>query len=115
MENRRILSWRNWSTVRKAQVVGAVVGVFLPLGITSLGVVTGPHEIFDLFSILEEIIFTPPTLVMQALGLNTITYTGEDGILWATFTLMVFINSLLYLVAGSLIGLLLNLRRNSRQ
>ncbi len=113
MENRRILNWSAWSILRKAQVIGAISGLLLSLGIQSFFVGTAPHELFDSFSILWFIVSAVPLAIMRAVGIGTI-HTGKFGYSWITFTLVALINSLLFFVAGSVIGWLLK-SRNSRR
>lgn len=36
MENPRILNWRSWSIVRKAQILGALLGILLTFAIRAL-------------------------------------------------------------------------------
>jgi NO-binding membrane sensor protein with MHYT domain len=115
MENPGILKWRQWSVVRKAQVVGAAVGLLFPLGVTLLSAVTGPHELFDFYHVLAAFAFALPLSIMRSLGFEAIIYNGENGYSWSTFALAIVISSFLYFVAGTAIGLLMNVRKSHRR
>ena len=114
MENRRILNWRARSLVFKTAAISGLIGALLPLGITAAGKLTGPHEAFDLLSILWELIFAVPAAILRSVGFNPITYRGEDGTSWVMFFLLIAVNAVVFFVLGGVIGCFLKIRRARR-
>ncbi|HMP84613.1 MAG TPA: hypothetical protein PKA41_18110 [Verrucomicrobiota bacterium] len=100
MKNRLILNWRSWSIVRKAQVVGASVGLVATLVFLLVFAVTSPHEPFGFSWVLWFVFCDLPLAIMRWTGI--------------TLGLIAVINSLLCLTAGSVIGELLKVRKSRR-
>ncbi len=111
MENRPTLNWRAWSTVRKAQLSGAIAGLLLSVAIILSFLATEPHDFFDFFSILWRLVSALPYAIMRAIGFGII-HSGRYDISWITFNLVVVINSLLSFIAGSAVGWLLKIQKS---
>lgn len=94
MENRSIVNWPAWSTVRKAQFIGAIAGLLLSVVIILSFLATEPHDFFDFFSILWRLVSALPYAIMRTIGFGII-HSGRYDISWITFSLVVIINSLL--------------------
>jgi hypothetical protein len=96
MENRRILNWKNWSVIRKAQVIAGAIGALVTF------VINIPFSI-DKYSPVASVLFDlgmalamPTWAVWQAFG------NPKGHLLFVA--LEIVINSFLCVIAGTLIG-----------
>ena len=122
MENRGILNWRNWSIIRKAQVIGTLAGALFTIGTVVIYTSTGPHGLDISFALLLLTIM--PTLKIFGMSIKALSADngagsgGDYWAMWAMFPLclVVITNSVLGFLLGSFVGLLRNmLKRKTTQ
>lgn len=103
MENRRVLNWKSWSIIRKAQVIAGAIGGLVTITLTSpIGLIFGKDSSISDFLLQVWYIFLTPTLaIWKAAGIE-----GRGGQLLFVVAETV-INSSLCIIAGTVIGRIL--------
>jgi hypothetical protein len=114
-----------WSAMRKAQVVGAIIGAALTVAYVVYDRSSAPHDPVDLSTILGVFVVGPTALIWHLLGLNlhlyTDSYSAGNGpvpitqVVVPVLCLIVIVNSLICLLLGTLFGWILQSFRERRE
>lgn len=117
MENPGILKWRTWSTIRKAQISGALTGMVLTIGMSFFAdapMVHGPRPTarFTVW-VLWELVVWPTQLAADHVSLPVDLFSDQyvpsrEGLVFAAF-----LNASLLTAAGTVLGWFLGRRRKS--
>lgn len=115
MENHGILNWRKWSTVRKAQVIGAVTGALITVGTPMLLIgcgMAGAGSSDSLLLRFYTLVLSPAYNIFQLLRWS---WRGDISTALIPWLLAILINSFLLFMGGTAVGWLLNKFRNKQQ
>ena len=104
---------RDWSVVRKTQIVGVLIGVAITVGIIAYDKATAPHEPVDAAMLLSIVVLGPTAILCKTLGLTVHLYkdNGAGGssnqFALSVLCVVIIVNSLIGFVAGTIIGKIL--------
>ncbi len=111
----RIRDWRRWPIVRKAQVIGAVTGALVTVGIPVLHIIhtttkatDAAADYIDAAAILWRVASWPTWKICEPFGWKPFLYT-DGGMSLVVLGLVVITNAFLFVLVGTLIGWLLRL------
>src|SRR5688572_4032123 len=116
MENPGILNWRTWSIVRKAQIIGALLGSFGTVGFSLvLGVFNDPHQMFNFPFVIHFLICLPTWILLRFIGRESVMVGNSDHWPLVALLLMGLVNAILLFVLGTLAGWILQRYKNRRK
>jgi hypothetical protein len=102
---RKVLVWTGWPIVRKAQVIAATLGFLLTILVYFMPSLTAERSPLTEFQFALWMYFATPTLIVQR--------TTGMGPHWWVIVIEVVINTLLFLLLGTLVGFVCKLVRKT--
>jgi len=111
-KNPDIQNKRGWSIVRKAQVIGALVGALWTIMINFIP--PGGHEGYPDFVGMLLILTLMPTCKILRVQLNWFTNYKTDGTDIEHLCVAVIINLILGMLVGTFVGYIMKLKKGSR-
>ena len=110
----KILKWRNWSVVRKAQVIAALLGALTTLSIQLLLETSGNPESLEVFflHLARELISIPAFFVSSLFGMDK-WHTGRVSMPWTSLCWIIANFSAFCALVGTLIGWIVSDRKKT--